>query len=743
MSVEQIEAILGHDGIIVKTFGKNSPAQLAYALKVHEGFNAQTDVERKQRTRINMLEAETGTGKTLGYLVPLMLQIAATGKRGAVSTFTRNLQHQMTDDGRNGGKVGDVILAKNWVAEITGVHVSVAVRMGMANFGSASAVQNTISMLRNDDDILETERREAIELLEKLYDFLIAMDDDGKPSNSGLIDDFLDDQNIEAFPPCVSQSMICLRGTSPEADSYAYRLHVEESKKADLLICNHATLILHAKQWGRILDSAEKQLAYVVIDEADRLPGAAESIATTALPLHGITDLFKRIAFENGMPEMGQAIGRLYDEIYNYGKRCSKSACPATELGSLSTMIDKVSEHVKKALATIKPALSIGDGGDMFITPQSRLLMDFANSANEFLRFGDLMRTSSGEETAVVSFSPVRNYPSLAIGQANPARLLKRLFQGNDDPNYPTRDGLEGVLFTSATLASSGWALPRAFDSFSSEIGVVRHAIQGSNDPVHNVILSAYSQFAPSEFGSLDFVLADPAAPLPALRITDDHAITSATWLEYCAGMIRFAHSKGGKVLVLTISHKDSIALDALLHDLNPIVARKNQPIGRLVTQYKQTENAILISASAWEGIDLPNQIQHLVITRIPFSPPSHSSHVDLIYKAHLQNKGLSEDRIDATLKARGMQRTWRKLRQGLGRPIRSSTDKATVWIADPRFPRPESLDGSLDALLMQNTEARKYPAFADCIPARFRKGSWQRARFFTLDKQLYEIEEL
>lgn len=741
--IEQIQAILGPGGAIEAAFGKHSPEQLAYALKVHEGFNAMSDVERDQNTRINMLEAETGTGKTLGYLIPLMLQIATSGKRGAVSTYTRHLQHQMTNDGSDGGKVGDVIFAQRWVADLTGVHLNVAIRMGMSNFGSAAAVQNTIWMLSNDDSIIESNRKDAIELLELLYEFLQAVDEDGMPINSGLVDDFLNNQNIDCLPSCVSQSMICLKGTSPECDTKAYRLHVERSKNADLLICNHATLILHAKQWGRILDSKEKQLAYIVIDEADRLPSAAESIATTALPLHGIADQFKRMASEHDMPELNRSMGLLYDEIVRYGKTCSKSAYPAAELGTLSPMVDRVAEEVKKALGAIKPQLSIGDGGDLFQTSTTRLMFDFANSANEFLRFADLMRASGGDETAVVTFSPVRNYPSLAIGQANPARLLKRLFQGNDDPNYPERDGLDGILFTSATLSSSGWALPKAFDAFSNELGIIRHAIKGNSHPVHNVILSAYGQFSPSKFGELDFVLPDPAAELPALRVNEDDAITSPIWLQYCADMIRFAHSQGGKVLVLTISHKDTIALDALLHDLNPIVTRKNQSIASSVTQYKQTENAILISASAWEGVDLPGEIQHLVITRIPFSPPSQNSHVDLIYKAHLHKNGLSDDRIEASLKARAMQRTWRKLRQGLGRPIRSKTDKATVWIADPRFPLPESFDGSLDPLLMQSSDARRYPTYGDCIPARFRKTSWQEARFFTLDKELYAIEGL
>jgi hypothetical protein len=66
--------------------------------------------------------------------------------------------------------------------------------------------------------------------------------------------------------------------------------------------------------------------------------------------------------------------------------------------------------------------------------------------------------------------------------------------------------------------------------------------------------------------------------------------------------------------------------------------------------------------------------------------------------------------------------RTLRKLRQGIGRALRWSTDRTTLWILDPRFPIPDSMVKNRKLRLHQG-QAEKHLDLFGCIPYRFRSG--------------------
>ena len=110
--IADVNAILGDGGIAQrnnKRFRFNAQ-QLDYSIRAASGF-CRFD-EKVGRSSINMLQAATGLGKTLAYLVPAFLYAAHTGKRVAVSTYTRYLQRQILDK--------DAVAAGAWVTELTG-----------------------------------------------------------------------------------------------------------------------------------------------------------------------------------------------------------------------------------------------------------------------------------------------------------------------------------------------------------------------------------------------------------------------------------------------------------------------------------------------------------------------------------------------------------------------------------------------------------------------------------------------
>jgi Rad3-related DNA helicase len=120
--------------------------------------------------------------------------------------------------------------------------------------------------------------------------------------------------------------------------------------------------------------------------------------------------------------------------------------------------------------------------------------------------------------------------------------------------------------------------------------------------------------------------------------------------------------------------------------------------------------DGILISASAWEGVDLPGMINNLVITRLPFSPPA-TVHDRALEHALIQ-KGYSRKSAQAAVFSRSLLGSRRKFRQGLGRSIRCADDHSKIWICDPRFPPPND----------QSKIHKSGHAFLQSIPKRFRE---------------------
>lgn len=106
-----------------------------------------------------------------------------------------------------------------------------------------------------------------------------------------------------------------------------------------------------------------------------------------------------------------------------------------------------------------------------------------------------------------------------------------------------------------------------------------------------------------------------------------------------------------------------------------------------------------------------------MVILRLPFAP-SDKARVELL-RALLASRGIGGANAKRILFAQDRTNTIRKLAQGLGRGIRCETDSVRIWIADPRFPLPETLVRNPRRLLSQG-KAIKHVDLAKGIPRRF-----------------------
>lgn len=114
----------------------------------------------------------------------------------------------------------------------------------------------------------------------------------------------------------------------------------------------------------------------------------------------------------------------------------------------------------------------------------------------------------------------------------------------------------------------------------------------------------------------------------------------------------------------------------------------------------------MFVTPLGWEGVDNPGGWQHLVIPRIPYPV-------------------VGEDDEQSFLNSQEV--AMRRLRQALGRAIRSPNDSATVWILDPRFPVPRSM---MKTGLVTQKKAANHLRLVESIPARFRNSGIRLSAF-------------
>lgn len=304
-------------------------------------------------------------------------------------------------------------------------------------------------------------------------------------------------------------------------------------------------------------------------------------------------------------------------------------------------------------------------------------------------RFIGLDASAPTRAAAVVA---TRAGPAFEVLALDPARVLRRTFA--------TRK----TVFASATLA------PGTHDVLPFLRSVGAEDLEGETDSVRAEMAT---------LGAMRFVLAAREAPLPF----DAAGQRAPAFDDYAAHQVRSAMAEGGRVLVLAASFDD---VDALAGRLPGLLAhRRGEALERRLQDFAAAPEGVLATPSAWAGTDLPGLLAHVVIVRLPFSPP-HPGRERLLCRA-LAARGCGGLDARGMLHAQRRREALRRLAQGIGRGVRAREDRVTLWIADPRFPLPDALALSPRHRMGQGHAARHRDLSA-AIPRRFRE-AFERVR--------------
>ena len=665
-SPEEAVAPLAEGGSLVGGERSYRPQQLQMARLVARAF-----AERSRR----MIEAPTGTGKTLAYLVPALAWARASGAPVVIATHFKVLQNQVVNTVR---ELEAVCGGIRWV-----------LLKGRENYVSVAALDDALDDPPEDPD-------EALALA-----IITAW---AAQTPTGQWDD-LEVWAIEHRNPRVDALRWRLRVTQPpeppahELDRRCfYRLALDRLEGGEIIVMNHA-LLVRRDDWHTI----SKDL---VLDEAHNLEDAATGALTEELTsrlLYRRLDLVhdaergwgtlaryldatdtpegdeRALAVLDALDDARAAAETLSDRLVTYTRsRAGARREHAERFGityRLRPGLDLTRPSYRPVIAAAQRArdalLALSERLGALVVPETvRAPYRRRRLEDELRRVGRELR----EAAQVLATVPWCHADDRRIN-------IVDLELDDDVWHWGLRsvpiavaldlsqlwDELDAVVLTSATLTVAG-----SFTHLIERLGL------GSVSQATSL---------PSPFANLPerhLMVLPNHLPTPQGALIDEFA------REACAEIARLILLTSGRALVLfTARARMAAARDfsrPLLeqHQL-PVLCQGEQPSPALVAEMKANPaTSLLATRSFWEGIDIPGEaLSLLIIEKIPFDSPA-----DPVVAARMEAIELrGRDPFSQYLVPQAVLR----LVQGVGRLIRSEDDIGVTVILDRRLRQPVS----------------------------------------------------
>lgn len=583
-------------------------------------------VERAIEDRSHLLvEAGTGTGKSLAYLVPAL----TSGAKTVVSTATKNLQNQLSD--------ADL----PFLAETLPEPFSWAVLKGR---------QSYLCMAKLGERFGPDLKGEGLLFPDDDVDAMITIADWALDHPTGDRDDLEETVEDPVWRAVSVSGMECPgKNRCDYGDVCFAEAAFERAHSADVVVTNHHLYGLHLTSGGHILPDHD----VVVFDEAHRLESSFSSsfgVDLGAGRLH---------AFANNAARLIDPTKKAQDPIGVVRDAASGLDRVVTGLdgsrltpgdGALGTAL----RDAQKAVAAALKCLVAVEEGTPDFGPVSRV----KNQGGHLM--GDIEMAFDLPEDYVAWSEPYRGVVRVApieVGGSLAGTLLTS----------------KPAVMTSATLTVGGSFVPLA-----RRLGFLEEPIVGDPfaDDVEDPIPRTYRGLAVE--GSFDYMrqgLLYIAAHLPDPR--DDQFPDDAAY-----EMEKLVDTAGGRSLVLTTSYRNMERFAEHLGGDRPyrVLVQGELPKRQLIAEFQQDETSCLVATMGyWEGIDVPGRsLSMVVIDKLPFSRPDDPL-VGARRELVEQRGGSAFDQVDIPHVAM-------LLAQGAGRLIRNESDRGVVALLDRRL---------------------------------------------------------
>ena len=591
-----------------------------------------------------LVQAGTGTGKSLAYLVPALVH----GKKVLVATATLALQRQLVER--------DLPKIKAALDKELNRDISFAIYKGVGNYICLQKMNNS----PNDPEaqaVFEVSTLEAD--AKRLRAWAQSANATGDRDDAPEVDRRVWAANSVSGRECMGAD------ECPSGSKCFAALAKAKAQTADIVVTNHTLLAIEIVDSHPILPERDA----IVLDEAhefmDRTTQAVTEEITAARVLRAANMARKHMPGKAG-DALFKASEKFAKAIGDYADDLKADPTRAGRLDKLPAALEAPLRAVKEAVSAVTALIS---ADSEIIDPNSMAerarvkgaLNEISQTATKLLKPG---------HTHVLWFEPT--YSTLYLAPLAVSDVLR----GNLLTQTP-------VIATSATLT-----VGKSFDAIAKNIGFV---IGGKNDeeneedesvdddkgimdPANLQILDVGSPF---DFANQGMLYLPKDLPEPGRDGPSKEALTELGELIQAAG---------GRTLALFSSWRGVDAADEHLRNVLaelkiPIITqRRGDSVGPLVEKFAKDERSILLGTiSLWQGIDVPGPACTLVvIDRIPFPRPDEPV---------LSARAAEADAAGGSgFMQISLPRAALLLAQGTGRLIRSLDDRGVVAILDSRI---------------------------------------------------------
>ncbi|GAA2325661.1 ATP-dependent DNA helicase [Streptomyces caniferus] len=599
--------------------GTERPGQVAMAEAVAEAVDDQAHL---------LVQAGTGTGKSLGYLVPAL----AHGERVVVATATLALQRQLVE--------------RDLPRTVDALHPLLRRR---PEFAMLKGRSNYLCLHRLHEGVPQEEEDGLFDVFEqatptsKLGKDLLRLRDWADETETGDRDALTPGVSDRAWGQVSVSSRECLGASKCAygAECFAEAAR-ERAKLADVVVTNHALLAIDAIEGAPVLPSHE----VLIIDEAHELVSRVTGVATGELTPGQVNRAVRRAAklVNEKAADQLQTASETFERLMELALPGRLEEIPE-DLGYCLMALRDAARTVISALGSTRDK-SVQD--EDAVRKQALASLENVHAVAE--------RIANGSEYDVVWYERHDRFgASLRVAPLSVSGLLReKLF---DD---------RSVTLTSATLKLGG-----DFNGVAASLGLAPEGTEGEDVPPWKG-LDVGSPFDYSKQGIL-YVAKHLAQPGREGSRTD--------MLDELTELIEAA---GGRTLGLFSSMRAAQAAAEELRgrlDL-PILLQGEETLGELIRAFASDARTCLFGTlSLWQGVDVPGvNCQLVVMDRVPFPRPDDPL-MSARQKAVEEAGGNGFMAVAATHAALLMA-------QGAGRLVRATGDRGVVAVLDPRVER-------------------------------------------------------
>ncbi len=615
--------VFGPEGLIAHAHPEYEyrPGQIEMARAVMRAF---------EDKRHLIVEAGTGTGKTLAYLVPAVA--AALGGRGRViiSTGTKNLQEQLME--KDIPFLQGVLPKKFTATYMKGRNNYLCLnRLGRAQ---ATPVLDGL---------------DEVDYFEEVVDWSAQSQTGDRAELSNLPESISFWRHIDA------RSESCLGQKCPDFDPCFITRMRNRAQEADIVVVNHhlffADLALRDGNYGSVLPD----YTAVILDEAHLIEDVASEYFGAQVSNYQIEELIRDL-------------GMIQIEEPEVDREVTKS----------SSRLSRFAENFWMGFREGR-----GDEGRYPIIPGTFAGRD-VNRGIVPTALGELFLAVDGElarlETTFDAFKDKPAEVENAIRRIRQTRFdLQFIITGSDRKFvYWLERRNRGIFLRASPIDVAGLLQDKLFDEVPTVVLTSATLSSGGNfafirdrlglDTADDLIAESTFDFQSQAVLYLPTKMPDPRSP---------------AWPEAAASeVVRILKATEGRAFVLSTSLAGMQSLfDRVSPEIDyPCLVQGSAAKGQLLKRFRETPNAVLFATSSfWQGVDVRGeQLSCVIIDKLPFAVPT-----DPIVAARQR---YIEDTGGSSFHEYSIPQAVIALKQGLGRLIRSTTDRGVLAVLDPRL---------------------------------------------------------